>query len=127
MTLPPPSPPPRHLSQAPAELTKAAPTLLTGPSKPACRSHSCHGHHLWLSPSTLGSRNYRHKGGTRLRMRTVPAVTSSTLLETLSYCTFFPQMRPSRLCTQTEILQCIYCCEVSHREGEYEICLSVFR
>jgi len=34
--------------------------------------------------------NYRHRGGTGLRMRTVPAVTSSTLLDTLSQLYIFP-------------------------------------
>lgn len=41
MTLPPPSPPRRHLSQAPEELTQVAATLLTDPSKPAHRCHTC--------------------------------------------------------------------------------------
>jgi hypothetical protein len=46
MTLPPPSPPRRHLFQAPEELTQVAATLLTGPSKPA---HRCDKHPINLS------------------------------------------------------------------------------
>jgi hypothetical protein len=41
MTLPPPSHPRRHLSQAPEVLTQVAAALLTGPSKPAHRCHKC--------------------------------------------------------------------------------------